>query len=68
MRHLLVETTQGNNFSMGSLTPYQRMKHLARPAKHVLQVGAKCVSNFMTNQSGWDKVNPANINPHMKGQ
>jgi hypothetical protein len=65
MIYLLIETEKGNNFSMGSLTPYQRMKHLARPAKHVLQVDAKCVSNFMTKQSGWDKVKPTNINPHM---
>jgi hypothetical protein len=65
MRHLLIETAQGNHFSMGSLTPYQRKQHKARAAKHVLQVGAKCVSNFMTKQSGWDKVTSANINPHM---
>lgn len=68
MRHLLIEEGNTNVFSWGTLTAFQRNQRNQREdTKHITKVGPKALENHMNNLSGWDKVNPDNINPHIQG-
>ncbi len=66
MRHLLVEKGNTNVFSWGTLTAFLRDQR--DDTKHVTEVSPKTLENHMNKLTGWDKVNPANINPHMQGE
>lgn len=47
--------------SFTSLTPSQLNKGKAMEVSNLLP------NNVKHGRTGWDKVNPANINPHMQG-